>query len=78
MSAILSVREGLEFESPILSDTASVWPAVEALLNTGIEVHCLRDLTRGGYMEQVRGVAPTASFGTTASAPVGKALKCWK
>ena len=31
--AILSVREGLEFESPILSDTASVWPAVEALLN---------------------------------------------
>src|SRR5438046_524597 len=46
--AILSVREGLEFESPILSDTASVWPAVEALLIAGIEIHCLRDLTRGG------------------------------
>src|SRR5207248_1877890 len=46
--AILSVRQGLEFESPILSDTACVWPAVEALLNAGIEVHCLRDLTRGG------------------------------
>ncbi|HEY6371584.1 MAG TPA: AIR synthase-related protein, partial [Candidatus Sulfotelmatobacter sp.] len=43
--AILSVREGLEFESPILSDTACVWPAVEALLNAGIEIHCLRDLT---------------------------------
>src|SRR6266536_2151247 len=37
--AILSVREGLEFESPILSDTASVWPSVEALLDAGIEVH---------------------------------------
>jgi hydrogenase expression/formation protein HypE len=46
--AILSVREGLEFESPILSDTDCVWPAVEALLNAGIEIHCLRDLTRGG------------------------------
>jgi hydrogenase expression/formation protein HypE len=46
--AILSVREGLEFESPILSDCANVWPAVEALLSAGIEIHCLRDLTRGG------------------------------
>ena len=46
--AILSVRGGLEFESPILSDCANVWPAVEAPLNGGIEIHCLRDLTRGG------------------------------
>jgi hydrogenase expression/formation protein HypE len=46
--AILSVRERLEFESPILTDCANVWPAVEALLNAGIEIHCLRDLTRGG------------------------------
>src|SRR5207302_3355573 len=46
--AILSVREGLEFESPILSDCANLWTAVEALLNAGIELHCLRDLTRGG------------------------------
>lgn len=36
--AILSVREGLEYESPILSDTANVWPAVEALLHAKIEV----------------------------------------
>lgn len=46
--AILSVREGLEFESPILSDCANLWPSVEALLNAEIEIHCLRDLTRGG------------------------------
>jgi hydrogenase expression/formation protein HypE len=55
--AILSVREGLEFESPILSDTASVWPAVEALLNSGIEVHCLRDLTRGGLATTLNEIA---------------------
>ena len=55
--AILSMREGLEFESPILSDTASVWPAVEALLHAGIEIHCLRDLTRGGLATTLNEIA---------------------
>ena len=55
--AILSVREGLEFESPILSDTRLVWPAVEALLNAGIEIHCLRDLTRGGLATTLNEIA---------------------
>jgi hydrogenase expression/formation protein HypE len=55
--AILSVREGLEFESPILSDCANVWPAVEALLNAGIEIHCLRDLTRGGLATTLNEIA---------------------
>jgi len=55
--AILSVREGWEFESPILSDCANVWPSVEALLNAGIEVHCLRDLTRGGLATTLNEIA---------------------
>ncbi len=55
--AILSVRQGLEFESPILSDSANVWPAVEALLNAGIDVHCLRDLTRGGLATTLNEIA---------------------
>jgi len=55
--AILSVREGLEFESPTLSDTATVWPAVEALLGAGIEIHCLRDLTRGGLATTLNEIA---------------------
>jgi hydrogenase expression/formation protein HypE len=55
--AILSVREGLEFESPILSDCANVWPAVEALLAAGIEIHCLRDLTRGGLVTTLNEIA---------------------
>jgi len=55
--AILSVRQGLEFESSILSDTACVWPAVEALLNAGIELHCLRDLTRGGLATALNEIA---------------------
>ena len=55
--AILSVREGLEFESPILSDCANLWPAVEALLSAGIEIHCLRDLTRGGLATTLNEIA---------------------
>jgi hydrogenase expression/formation protein HypE len=46
--AIMAVREGLEFESAIASDCAPVADAVLALLDTGLIVHCLRDLTRGG------------------------------
>jgi hydrogenase expression/formation protein HypE len=46
--AIMSAREGLEFESSIESDCAPLYTPVRALLQADIEVHCLRDLTRGG------------------------------
>lgn len=46
--AVMAKREGLEFSSPLLSDCASLVPMVEALFQAGIEVHCMRDLTRGG------------------------------
>jgi hydrogenase expression/formation protein HypE len=46
--AVMAVREGLEFESAIESDCAPLWEPVSALLDAGIEIHCLRDLTRGG------------------------------
>jgi hydrogenase expression/formation protein HypE len=46
--AILSVREGLEFDGPVESDCAPLGAPVEALLATGIDVSCLRDSTRGG------------------------------
>lgn len=55
--AILSVREGLEFESPIVSDTAPLWEPVAALLDAGIDVHCLRDLTRGGLSSALNELA---------------------
>ena len=55
--AILSVREGLEFEASIESDTAPLWQPVESLLYAGIEVHCLRDLTRGGLASALNEIA---------------------
>jgi hydrogenase expression/formation protein HypE len=46
--AIMAVREGLEFESTIESDCAALSGIVLDLLAGDFEVHCLRDLTRGG------------------------------
>lgn len=60
--AVLSVREGLVFEGEVNSDTAAVWPAVEALFDAGIEVHCLRDLTRGGLSSALNEIATVAGL----------------
>lgn len=46
--AIMAVREGLEFESEIESDSAPLNSLVSALLEANFKIHCMRDLTRGG------------------------------
>jgi hydrogenase expression/formation protein HypE len=61
--AILSVREGLEFDAPVVSDTAPLWEPVKALLDAGIEVHCLRDLTRGGLASALNEIAGARGVG---------------
>ena len=61
--AIMAVREGLQFESQIESDSAPVHEAVMDLLNAGIEVHCLRDLTRGGLASALNEIAEEAGRG---------------
>ena len=58
--AIMSVREGLQFESTIESDCAPLAEPVLALLQAGIHVHCLRDLTRGGLASALNEIATTA------------------
>ncbi len=58
--AIMAVREGLEFETTIESDSACVAGPVQQLLDAGVEVHCLRDLTRGGLASALVEIA-TAS-----------------
>jgi hydrogenase expression/formation protein HypE len=59
--AIMAVREGLEFESKIESDSAPVHEAVLKLLKAGIEIHCLRDLTRGGLTSALNEIAEAAN-----------------
>lgn len=58
--AVMSVREGLEFDNPIESDCAPLAELVLALLDAGVEVHCLRDLTRGGLASALNEIADTA------------------
>jgi len=60
--AIMAVREGLEFESAIESDCAPVASTVMRLLEAGVEVHCLRDLTRGGLGTTLIEIAETANL----------------
>lgn len=60
--AIMAVREGLEFESAIESDSAPVADVVMDLLRAGIEVHCLRDLTRGGLTSVLNEISEAADL----------------
>ncbi len=60
--AIMSVREGLEFENAIESDSAGVSHIVAALLDKGIDIHCLRDLTRGGLATGLIELASASSL----------------
>ena len=45
---ILTQREGLTFNAPVLSDSAPLNHLVEKILSIGSKVHVLRDPTRGG------------------------------
>jgi hydrogenase expression/formation protein HypE len=60
--AIMAAREGLEFESRIESDCAALWDLVNALLGAGIEIHCMRDLTRGGLASALVEIAEASGF----------------
>ena len=62
--AIMSVREGLEFETELASDTAPLWGLVEPLLETlGTRVHVLRDPTRGGVASTLNEIASSSDAG---------------
>jgi hydrogenase expression/formation protein HypE len=60
--AVMAVREGMEFESAILSDTAPLYSLVAAMLSAG-EVHALRDPTRGGLATSLCEIACSSSIG---------------
>ena len=61
--AIMAVREGLEFETTIQSDCAALAGLVADLLAAGTEIHCLRDLTRGGLASALIEIAEAAQVG---------------
>jgi hydrogenase expression/formation protein HypE len=61
--AVMAVREGLEFESVIESDSAPLNSIVKKLIDEGIEIHCMRDLTRGGLASALAEIAEASGMG---------------
>jgi len=62
--AVMSVREGLEFETAIESDTAPLWGLVEAMLAVDAKaIHVLRDPTRGGLGVTLNEIARASNVG---------------
>jgi len=56
--AILSERQGLEFECPVVSDSAALHGLVAEMLDVGGEsIHCMRDPTRGGLSSALNEIA---------------------
>ncbi|MBN1586381.1 MAG: hydrogenase expression/formation protein HypE, partial [Candidatus Omnitrophica bacterium] len=60
--AIMAMREGLSFESALESDCAPLVEPVAALLNAGVPVHCMRDLTRGGLASALVEIAEASKM----------------
>ncbi len=60
--AVMAIREGLEFETTIESDLAPLCEPALSLLEAGVEIHCLRDLTRGGLASAVNEIAEAAGL----------------
>jgi hydrogenase expression/formation protein HypE len=62
--AIMSVREGLEFETAIVSDSAPLHGLVAAMLKVaGEQIHVLRDPTRGGVASALNEITQAAGVG---------------
>jgi hydrogenase expression/formation protein HypE len=59
--AVMAAREAIGFETIVTSDCAPLIAPVRALIECGLELHCLRDLTRGGLATALIEIAETAA-----------------
>jgi hydrogenase expression/formation protein HypE len=77
--AVMSVREGLEFETALESDAASLHNLVARILEAGgSAIHVLRDPTRGGVASALNEIAAQARRGIRLwedAIPVGEAVR---
>jgi hydrogenase expression/formation protein HypE len=60
---IMAARADLEVESPVVSDSAPLHELVLDMLETGGEIHCLRDPTRGGVATALNEIARQSRVG---------------
>lgn len=77
-TAIMLARGEFELDAPIESDTCSLWPAVDALLDAaGRSLRCMRDATRGGVasvMNELARASGVAMIVHEAAVPIDPAI----
>lgn len=61
--AIMSVREGIEFETVLESDSAPLTALVQVMLDACPEIRCMRDPTRGGLSSALNELATASGVG---------------
>ncbi len=61
--AILTSREGMRFDSPVVSDTAALNHLVQRMLAVDRDIHVLRDPTRGGLGTTLNEIAGQSRVG---------------
>lgn len=57
--AIMAIREVIDFQTKIQSDLAHLDKIVSELLEADLDIHCMRDLTRGGLASGLNEIAST-------------------
>jgi hydrogenase expression/formation protein HypE len=76
--AVMAAREGIDFETALVSDSAPVAAAVAALLDAAGDTHVLRDPTRGGLATALSEIATSSKVGVRleeADIPVREEVK---
>jgi hydrogenase expression/formation protein HypE len=76
--AVMSAREGLEFETTVISDCAPVHNLVSAMLAAGSGIRCMRDPTRGGVATVLNELAKSSGVEITideSAVPVRDAVR---
>jgi len=61
--AVISQREGLQFTSSVKSDCAPLNKLVAEMLDSGVEIRCMRDPTRGGLASTLNEFAESSRVG---------------
>ncbi len=61
--AIMARRSGISFSPEVVSDCACLWDLVRTVLDAGVHVHAMRDLTRGGLAAALCELAGAAGLG---------------
>ncbi len=76
--AVMARRENLVFEKEILSDSASLGHLIQMMVETGCDIHAMRDPTRGGLATALNEMAASANVGMRldeTAIPVKEAVK---